>query len=132
MCPATRIASTVAIVLACATAFAQAPLSGTYSGSYIFPGIRGDTLLGVRFIVSDVDSNGTVNGKIELSSRGACAGDYPMRGKLEGNKLVMRSTQKGGRASDCSFSFNGVMDGNKIVGSTGATEGEGRPLQLAK
>jgi hypothetical protein len=132
MRPATRIASTVVIVLACASAFAEAPLSGAYSGSYIYPGVRGDTRLGANFIVSNIDSDGAVNGEVELSSRGACAGDYPMRGKLQGNEVVMQSTKKGGRAGDCWFTFNGVVDGNKIVGSTGTTEGEGRPLQLGK
>jgi hypothetical protein len=114
-----------------ATVFAEDVVVGTYSGSYTFPGPVGDTPLGVKLVITDVDGDGVVKGRVELNSRGPCAGDYPMLGKLQEKKLVMRSTEKRGRAGDCSFSFNVVADGNKLIGTTG-TSGTGRPLQLSR
>ncbi len=121
------------LVIACfmaaavvAVAQAQDSLLGTYSGSYMGRGPMGDTQVGVQLIVVSVD-DGLVKGTAKQFG-GPCVGEYPMQGKFEDNKLVMKATAKGGRAGDCSFSFNGVREGNKLVGATGL----GRPLQLSK
>ena len=123
-----KVIAAVAIVGGVVSAaYAQDSLVGTWTGNYTFPGRRGDTLLGVRLQIASAE-DGVVKGVATLSTRGACAGDYPMAGKYEENKLSMRATAKGGTAGDCSFSFNVVREGNRLVGTTGG----GRPLQLSR
>ena len=108
-------------------AHAQDSLLGTWTGSYPFPGPVGPIQLGVQLIIASVE-NGLAKGTATLSTRGPCSGEYPMEGKSEDNKLSMKATAKGGRFGDCSFSFNVVREGNKLVGTTGT----GRSLQLSK
>ena len=110
-------------------AHAQDSLLGTWTGSYTSPGSMGQhgAQHGVQLIIASVE-NGLAKGTATLSTRGPCSGEYPMEGKSEDNKLSMKATAKGGRLGDCSFSFNVVREGNKLVGTAGA----GRPLQLSK
>lgn len=123
-----QVAAAVAIVGSVfGSAHAQDSIVGTWTGSYIFPSGRGDTPLGVRLSIASVE-DGVAKGTATLSTRGPCAGDYPMEGKFEENTLSMRATAKGGAAGDCSFRFNAVREGNKLVGTTGG----GRPLQLSR
>jgi hypothetical protein len=115
---------------------AQESLVGTYSGSYTSGGGVGSPRpIGVELTVASED-NGSVKGTVKISrqtNRGThpCSGEYQMEGKLTGGKLVMKSAGKSGSADDCSFSFNGVKEGNKLVGTTG-TAGTGSPLTLSK
>jgi len=110
---------------------AQESLVGRYVGSYEGQARTGGTRSnGVELNITS-EENGIVKGEARLVTAGSCAGAYPMEGRFENNKLVMRATSKGGGAGDCSFSFNAVKEGNKLVGTTG-TSGSGRPLQLSK
>ncbi len=113
------------------TVHAQESLIGKYTGTFTYTGgSSGPRQLGLELDVATED-NGVVKGVVRLTTAGPCAGTYPMAGKLQDNKLIMRSTAKSGAAGDCSFSFNAVREGNKLVGTTG-TRGDGRPLQLSK
>ena len=95
---------------------AQDALIGTYSGSFLYPGTYGETPLGVKLVIASVEGT-AVKGTVHLNSRGACAGDYPMQGKLADSKLLLRG--KGGKSGDCPLVMNLVPDGNKLVGTVG-------------
>jgi hypothetical protein len=113
-------------VLAQGVSYAQESLLGTYTGSDVFPSARGDTSIGVKLVITSVAAS-AVSGQVELGGR-ACGGDYPVQGKYEDNRLVMTAIAKGGSASDCSFSFDVAVNGNKLVGTTG----NGKALRLSK
>ena len=123
----------VATLLGCcflvsSVAGAQESLIGKYTGSYASTTRNGNTIQrGVELTIVSVD-NGVVKGTAEVTRRGSCSGAYPMEGKLEGKTLVMRSTEKGGSASDCSFRLKATHEGNKLVG----TVGQGSALELSK
>ena len=125
------LASMIAITMGHGTiTYAQDSLVGTYKGNFTVPSNIGDIQIGVQLIIASVE-DGVVKGTLTqygFGSGGACAGNYPMEGKYDGNKLVMRATAKGGRAGDCGFGFDVVQEGNKFVGKTGS----GRPIQLSK
>ena len=108
--------------------YAQDSLVGTYNGSYTYPGGRGHSPISatVQLIIASVE-NGVAKGTA-TTFQNASAGEYPMEGKIDGNKLTMKSTAKGGRTGDCTFGFNVTQEGGKFVGTTGS----GYPLQLSK
>ena len=114
-----KVVSAMGLALALAapvSLHAQESLVGTYSGSFLFPGERGDTPLGVTLVVASVEGT-AVKGTVQLNSRGACAGDYSMQGRLADNKLVLRG--KGGKAGDCPLVLSLVPEGTKLVGMVG-------------
>lgn len=74
---------------------AQDSLLGTYTGTYTYSGRTGSPReLGVQLIIASVE-NGVVKGTATLTTGGPCTGDYPMEGKYEDSKLVMKATAKG-------------------------------------
>lgn len=99
-------------------ALAQENLVGSWSGSYRFQSNVRDTSLGVELEVTSVEGN-VVKGKFKNLSGGACAGEYPMAGKLNGNELGMASTETGGAQKDCKMAFRVTVDGNKMTGKMG-------------
>jgi hypothetical protein len=112
--------------------YAQDSLVGTYKGSFTVPSHqgKGSRQIGVQLVIASVE-NGVVKGTATnygFGQGGSCAGDYPMEGKYDGNKLEMKSTAKSGRAGDCSFNLNVVQKGNKLVGTTNRD----RPIRLSK
>lgn len=117
------------LVIACfmtaavvAVAQPQDSLLGTYTGAYTHPsGAR----LGLRLVITTAD-NDRIKGTAILYD-GPCRGQYPMEGKFEDNKLVMKATARGPTA-DCFFSFTVMREGNKLVGEAGPRW----PLQLSK
>ena len=114
-----KVVSAMGLALALAAPLslhAQESLVGTYSGSFLFPGARGDTPHGVTLVVASVEGT-AVKGTVQLNTRAACAGDYPMQGRFTDNKLVLRG--KGGKAGDCPLLLNLVPEGNKLVGMVG-------------
>ena len=123
------LASFIAITVGHGTlTLAQDSLVGTYTGNYTVPGRYGNPVqVGVTLTIASVE-NGVVTGTASQSTGGPCTGDYPMEGKYDGNKLVMKETAKGGKAGDCTFRFNVAQDGNNWVGTTGG----GRAIQLSK
>ena len=108
-------------------ACAQDSLVGTYKGNNTGPGCPGDVQVEVQLVIASVEK-GVVKGTVTQFSKGGCAGEYPMEGTYDDNKLVMKSTGKGGRAGDCDFGLNVALEGNKLVG----TNVGGRPIQLSK
>ena len=114
---------------------AQESLMGNYSGNFT-PSSSGTVSprpVGVQLAITS-EEKGVIKGTAKLISSwstSGCTGEYPMTGKYQNGKLIMRSTSKGGSSGDCSFSFNAVKEGNKLVGTTGTT-GKGSPLQLSK
>lgn len=100
------------------SAFAQDNLVGDWSGSYRYTGItRGDADFGIVLSITKVEGN-VVSGTAKTTG-GACAGDYQMRGKLDGASLGMISTNTAGSAGDCKFGFRAKIDGNSMVGTVG-------------
>jgi len=122
------LASFIAITMGHGTiTYAQESLVGTYTGSYTVPvSGYGPQQVGMQLIIASVE-NGVVKGAATVY-RLSCKGNYPMEGKYDGNKLVMKSTAKGGVAGDCIIALNVVQEGNKLVGKTGS----GAPLQLSR
>lgn len=109
------------------SAAAQSNLVGKYNGSYTLKTRTGDTQVGVRLDVKEVQGD-KVKGTAELNGTGGCDGAYPMEGKLSKARLSLKSTEKSGRAKDCSFGVNLKQDGDKLVGKTAG----GRELTLAR
>jgi len=112
---------------------AQDSLLGTYSGTYLSAGGIGNPRpQGVQLTISSEEAGlvkGTAKVTIALGKGiGACSGDYPMEGKFDDGRLVMKSTSKSGSAGDCSFGINVAKEGNKLVGATFS----GRPLELSR
>lgn len=116
-----------------ALAFAQDALVGTYNGGYALTSGGREQQVGVTLVIASVD-NGVVKGTatnqgIAGSKRGgACRGDFPMEGKSDGGKLTLRSTESGSKVGDCNLSLNLAVEGNKLVGTTGA----GYKVELSK
>lgn len=119
------VVSVLAIAMGCnAPVFAQEALIGTYSGT-----LEGKTAnsqkIGVTLVIASVDGM-VVKGTVTRHQKGACNGDYPMEGSIDGNTLVMKATQKSDL--DCNFKMNVKVEGSKLVG-TGIGD---RPIVLSK
>ena len=110
---------------AAATAWAQADVTGKYSGSLVAQYQGRDTNVGLAMVISSAE-NGRVKGVATLNG-GPCLGDYPFEGFLKGTEIGVRSNTKGGRAGDCEFGMRGTLEGNRIIGTYGRY-----PLQLTK
>ncbi len=95
-------------------------LVGDWGGSYKFYAANREINVGVELKITAVEGN-LVTGSAKTFG-GGCAGEYQMRGKLNGNALGMLATNTGGAAGDCKFGFRGTIDGNSIKGTVGSTE----------
>jgi len=115
------------LLLAAGSLAARAEVSGSYSGSYELQTRNGVRNVGVKLDVLEVKGE-NVKAKVLMSANDACSGEYPMAGKLKKAHLTLHSTQKSGRAGDCTFSLSGDFEGDKLVGKTGG----GRTLILTK
>lgn len=116
-----------AVILAMSTmTYAQENLVGDWSGNYKFTGGRkGETLIGVELKIANVEGN-LVTG-VAKTYGPFCAGEYQMRGKLDGARLGMISTNTAGAAGDCKFGFRATIEGTNMKGTMGNYE-----LQLNK
>lgn len=94
-------------------------LVGDWQGNYVFVGTR-EHHIGVELKIARVDGS-VVSGTAKVLG-GSCAGDFQMRGKLDGNNLGMISTNTAGSAGDCKFGFRGTVEGNAIKGRIGPSE----------
>ena len=105
-------------------AFAQESLIGTYEGTLHGVGAKNQTI-GVRLVIASVDG-ASVQGTATRFQKGACNGDFPMEGTIEGNNLIMKATERS--ALDCNFKLSVKIEGNKLVG-TGIGD---KPIELSK
>ncbi|HEX2828911.1 MAG TPA: hypothetical protein VHP37_21350 [Burkholderiales bacterium] len=118
-------AAAIVMAAGCASpAWAQADITGRYTGNLVVQYQGRDSSIGLTMVIASAD-NGRVKGVATLG--GPCAGDYPFEGFLKGNELGVRSNVKGGRAGDCEFGMRGTIEGNRITGTYGRY-----PLQLTK
>jgi hypothetical protein len=112
----TRIvqATTAALLMmGCAAAAAQDSLVGKYQGSAEVQ--RGRAGGGApSLVITNVD-NGVVKGT--ATTYGRCAGEYPLEGRVEGDKLELKST-KAGRLADCVIDYNLSVDGKRLTGTS--------------
>lgn len=106
-------------------AHAQETLVGKYSGTFAVSSIRSETF-SMKLVIDSVDG-GVVKGNATPEGN-ICAGTFPMQGKLEGNKLSLRSTGKGSSLKGCTFNLDLVVEGNRLTGTTDA----GDPVRLSK
>lgn len=120
------IAAAAGAVFLSAEVWADGPTIGKYDGSYTMPSHRGPRPRGLTIVIESVEG-GLVKG-VATRHEDKCRGDYPVQGKMDGNKLQLRATEKGGPAGDCGFSANMTVEGNKMVG----TMGDGSPVQVSK
>ena len=101
-----KMTSAAAIAfLASASAVAQdSNVVGKYTGSLNTMNDGGGA---VQLVLKIEDvTDGKVSGVLQrFSSRGRnpCNGEYPIEGTLKGNALMVRASEKGGRAGDCPF-----------------------------
>jgi hypothetical protein len=112
----TRImqASTAALlIMSCGLAAAQDSLVGKYQGSVEVQ--RGRAGGGAPMLVISSVENGVVKGAV--TTFGRCAGDYPLEGRLEGDKLELKST-KAGRLPDCVIDYSLSVDGKRLTGTS--------------
>jgi len=117
-----KIAAGMFLVLALpATCYAQDSLLGKYSGSYMGSSAR-SAAQGLTLEITSIDGE-TVKGVASRFSQsrsggsGDCTGNYPMEGTIKGDQLVLRSTEKSGRAESCSTTLRLKVEGNKLAGT---------------
>ena|SRR5688572_19887142 len=108
----------VAMLAASTAIHAQENLVGDWSGAYRFTGVSGrDIDIGIELKIAKVEGS-LVTGTARAIG-GSCAGEFQMRGKLDGKNLGMLSTNTAGSAGDCKFGFRATIDGNTIKGRVG-------------
>ena len=101
--------------------------TGKYSGNYEIQSRTGPVTASVVVDIKEVSKDKvTATGTVQGTT--GCDGDFPMDGKFSKGTLSLKSTQKYGRAGDCTFNFKVKPEGNKLVGKTGG----GRALTLTK
>ena len=105
-------------------------LLGTYRGHlHMDSGMM--TEVGMDLVVEAVEK-GRVTATLTLynmrvEAAGSCNGKYPMKGRLDGNKLTLFA-RTGGDSGNCRFRLELVKEGDKLTG----TSGRGSPIELAK
>lgn len=99
---------------------------GKYTGSMTKMTNRNIQQWGVAVLIESVE-DGVVKG-VATRYQGNCRGDVPIQGRLEGNTLKLRESSKGGPAGDCGFRATLTVEGNKLVGTTGA----GEPMEVSR
>jgi hypothetical protein len=83
------VAVSIAVLVFCASSYAQQELIGTYQGSYKFPLQRHKPQTDmVTLEITSVD-NGTVAGKLKAEGQD-CPGDYSISGKYENGKFQLQ------------------------------------------
>ena len=119
------VASVIAIAMGCnLPVFAQESLIGTYDGTRQGVGAKNRTT-GVRLVIASVEG-AIVKGTATRFDKGACHGDFPMEGTIEGTTLILKATER--NALDCNFKLNVKVEGTKLVGT-----GNGdKPIELSK
>lgn len=113
------ISGTMACAMALQAHAQESNLVGDWSGNYVFRGAR-EHNIGVELKIARVEGS-VVSGTAKVLG-GACAGDFQMRGKLDGNNLGMISTNAAGSAGDCKFGFRGTVEGNAIKARVGPSD----------
>ena len=106
------------VLIALPAAYAQDSIVGKYTGMMDVARasggpVRHDT---VYLVIHKVEA-GVVEGTATLTQRG-CAGDVPVRGRLEGNKLTLRRAEKAEGKADCGVNWELTVAGNKLEGQT--------------
>ena len=108
----------VAMLAASTAIHAQENLVGDWNGTYRYRGGSSrDIDIGIELKIAKVEGS-LVTGTARTLG-GSCAGEYQLRGKLDGNNLGMASTNTAGSAGDCKFGFRAEVDGNTIKGRVG-------------
>ncbi|MGZ5120588.1 MAG: hypothetical protein ACXWCW_26820 [Burkholderiales bacterium] len=123
-------ASCLAIALMSTAVVAQDNLVGKYSGRFMTVNNRGDFPISLELTVLSVE-NGNVTATAHSYGR-QCGGDFPMRGTLEGDKLVLKAVKAGGRASDCDLALDLTVQGSKLSGGISGTASSAHSVQLSK
>lgn len=121
----TLLAAIVASAFAATAADTLAP--GKYSGNYEIQSRTGPVTASVVVDIKEVTKD-KVTATSTVNGTGGCDGDVPMEGKFTKGTLSLKSTQKYGRAGDCTFNFKVKPEGDKLVGKTGG----GRDLTLSR
>lgn len=101
------------LLIVAAGASADDSIIGRYNSSITTQGINA-RVWGVSIVISSVE-NGVVEGT-GIREDPKCEGEYPLRGKMRGNQIGVRSIRKGGPAGDCGFGFRGVVQDGALVG----------------
>ena len=112
------VAAGLAFTFSCPV-FAQQALLGKYTGTYIAKISSGERAMGLTLEITAVDGD-IVKGKAFRTAfvpRPPCNGNYPMEGKLKGDSLVLRATEKGGPLGDCTMTLRLTVEGDKLVGT---------------
>ena len=102
-----------------APVLAQHALVGKYTGSFVQRTGSGEYTPGLTLEILTVEGD-TVKGKAVRGAAGSargCAGEYPVEGKLKGDTLELKATEKGGPAGDCQLTLKLTVEGNKLVGT---------------
>lgn len=101
------------LLLIAASASADDSILGRYNGSVSTEGIVAK-VWAVSIVITSVEG-GVVEG-IGIRQDPGCRGEYPLRGKLRGNRIGVRAIKKGGPAGDCGFGFRGTVQDGALVG----------------
>lgn len=78
----------VGLLLFCSASLAQQDFLGTYAGTFISEGSRNNVTNGVVVQIVSIE-RGNVTGTFKMVG-GSCVGDYPIDGKLSGDRLRLR------------------------------------------
>ena len=101
------------LLLIAAGASADDSIVGRYNGSVSTEGIN-SRVWAVSIVITSVEG-GVIKGTGIREDPG-CRGEYPLRGKLRGNRIGVRAIEKGGPAGDCGFGFRGTVQDGALVG----------------
>ena len=118
-----------AVVILCLSSavFAQQTIIGKYTGTFVTLTRSGDRAQGLTLEIASVEGD-IVKGKATRYPSGqaglGCQGEYPVEGTLKANELILKSTEKGGRAADCGMNLNLNVEGNKLVGTVNKNKAE--------
>jgi len=99
-------------------------LLGKYSGSFSSSTPRGEVTTGITLEILSVDGDAVAGKAIRAPAarggRSPCAGEFPVEGKVRGDTLELKGTEKGIKAmgaGDCEMALRLTVDGNKLVGT---------------
>ena len=114
--------------LVCAASLqAQESVMGRYNGTFVARNSRGVTAIGLELEITGA-TDGKLQGKATryASSRilRGCEGEYKVAGRYKGEKIDMRSVERGGPAKDCSMVLHLVAEGRKLKGTMNGFEVE--------
>jgi hypothetical protein len=101
---------------------AQQALVGTYNGTFTAK-IRSSSAeiqVGLKLEITSAE-NGALKGTLINYGTAGCGGQYKLEGTYQDDKLQLTS-DKGGRAGDCTLQFQLTAEGNKLVGKMGPND----------